>query len=103
MENNGSSKPTIEFKVSRTANVTNVAETLAKMVLRGNNVRLIGVGAGAINQMAKAAAAALKDTAPHGIMLRWRVYFKDVPIPEDVPRVEGDRDNWTAVVMETDS
>jgi stage V sporulation protein SpoVS len=68
------------IRVSKTANPTSVASVLARAILNGNtDVKLRGIGAGPVNQAAKAAAIASQFTAPRGIYLHFSIYFEDVP------------------------
>ncbi len=92
-----------QMQISRTTNVKNLAASIAKHIQRGKTVRMVAIGAGAINQMVKASACSLQYLAPVGVEIRWKIFFTDRPVPEDVKREESDerRDTWSAIVMES--
>jgi stage V sporulation protein SpoVS len=94
-----------QMQISRTTNVKNLAASIAKHIQRGKIVRMIAIGAGAINQMVKASACSLQYLAPVGMEVRWKIFFTDRPIPEDAKRdeipEEHQRDTWSAIVLES--
>lgn len=67
------------IRVSRTANATSVASVLARAIVSGNRkVKLRGIGAGPINQAAKACAISTQFLAPRGIYVQWLIAWEDV-------------------------
>jgi stage V sporulation protein SpoVS len=91
-----------DLKIARITNVKNLAASVSKHIQQGKIVRMTSIGAGSISQMMKACACTLQYLAPLGFQVRWRVYWADKPIPDDVPQQEGRRNTWSAIVVESD-
>jgi stage V sporulation protein SpoVS len=66
-----------ELTVSKITNVHDLAVSISKNIQEGTPVRVIGMGANAVNQMAKGSAKARGFLAPVGIDLSWKIYFTD--------------------------
>jgi stage V sporulation protein S len=65
------------LRVAGGSNSSKVAGALFKYLEEGNDVSLIGMGAGAVNQMVKAVAIARGIAAPHGYNLSCIPAFRD--------------------------
>jgi stage V sporulation protein SpoVS len=91
-----------DLKVARITNVKNLAASISKHIQQGRIVRMTGIGAGSISQMMKACACALQYVAPLGMEVRWKVYWADKPLPDDVPPQEGHRNTWSAIVVQSE-
>jgi stage V sporulation protein SpoVS len=90
-----------DLKIARITNVKNLAASISKHIQQGRTVRMTAMGAGSISQMMKACACTLQYLAPLGFEVRWKCYWADKPIPEDVLPVEGRRNTWSAIVIES--
>ena len=63
--------------VAGSTSVHDLAVSISKNIEEGSKIQIIGIGANAVNQMAKGAAKARSFLAPIGIDVAWRVYFTD--------------------------
>jgi stage V sporulation protein SpoVS len=90
-----------DLKIARITNVKNLSASISKHIQQGRVVRMTAIGAGSISQMMKACACALQFLAPMGIEIRWRIYWADKPVPEDVQVPDGHRNTWSAIVVES--
>lgn len=71
-------KEIIELKVAADSNPSSVAGAIAKNIQERKRVELVGIGAGAINQMNKAVAIASGYVAPNGVALAVKVAWTNV-------------------------
>ena len=71
-------KESIELKVAADSNPSSVAGAIAKNIQERKHVELVGIGAGAINQMNKAVAIASGYVAPNGISIAVKVAWTNV-------------------------
>ncbi len=67
----------VQLRVAGGSNTSKIAGAIFKYLEEGNEVSLIGMGAGPVNQMVKAIAVARGMAAPHGYNLSCIPFFKD--------------------------
>ena len=72
------SKEVIELKVAADSNPSSVAGAIAKNIQERKHVELVGIGAGAINQLNKAVAIASGYVAPNGYSIASKVAWTNV-------------------------
>lgn len=82
----GSADESNVIRVPASANVPNTAAVIAKMIYEGKRPQLRAIGAGAVNQAVKAAAAARGLVAARGIDLYVRPGFTQVVGRDAEPR-----------------
>jgi stage V sporulation protein S len=73
----------IELKVAASSNPSSVAGSIVKNIQEGKTVRLVSVGAGAVNQMVKAYSIARGYAAPSGMDLLLKGGFTDIEINDN--------------------
>ncbi len=96
----------VEMTVGGRTSVHNLAVSISKTVQEGYSVRLVCIGANAVNQAAKAAAKSSSFLAPVGKYVTWKVYFTDRQLSlEDLEearkRGEEKPEKLSALVFET--
>lgn len=79
---------TVEMTVGRATSVGNLAYSISKTIQEGKKVRLVGIGANAVNQMVKGVAKSATFLAPVGKYVNWRVYFMDRKVDDERPAVD---------------
>lgn len=66
-----------EMTVGRSTSVTQLSLAIVKTLEEGKVVRLISIGANAVNQATKAAGKARGMLAQQGVDIAWSIYFTD--------------------------
>jgi stage V sporulation protein SpoVS len=66
----------VELTVKSSTPVSQLAHAVTQTIMGNKTVKLVGIGAGAVNQATKAAAKANEKLAPVGKFLVWRIYFE---------------------------
>ncbi len=72
----------INMRVAAKSNVKNLATSIAKNIQEGKRVELDAIGAGAVNQAAKACAVAAGQLAPLGYDVLVKPAFKTIEFEE---------------------
>lgn len=97
----------VEMLVGRTTNVHNLAVAIQRVVKDdGHMVRLVGIGANAVNQMGKGAAKSRSFLAAVGKDILWKIYFTDRTLTEEemaemLERTGETKEKISALVFES--
>ena len=88
----------MELTVSATTNVHQLAVRITNEIESGKRIRMVAIGANALNQTVKAGIKSAGFLAPRGRSLLWHIFFTDRDVPVDRP--EGGSMTWRKLVEE---